>query len=336
MKVGLKSDIFKNCTDERLVAIKYLLYLCCYKNRHEVVMEGQLPSNMEEKLDGELLLFLKVASYASINGEKCHCEIMKRGDAYSDKPWFSVDEGIRYLSQPFMLILENSKNDAKFINTLIKVYGCNDLAKAMENGWMYYANAGGCANVSNFIEGLISQYQGKKKFLRCFVILDSDALYPTHENPKSLATKEYLHDNNIPHHIWEKRMLENYMPIEALPKGEWKQAYIHMSPQQMDHFAIQGGFKKDERFVSDKHTTSRADLLSDQAIFYSDVSEENYRKLSRGLELPNFKDAFPARFENQDTVNRATLQERTKHQTNPNELEGVLREISQNLAMKEE
>ena len=334
MNVGLKSDIFRNCTDEQLVAIKYLLYLCWYKNRHEVVLEGQLPQNIEDQLDGELLQLLKISSYARINGAECNCEIMKRGDDYNDRPWFSVDEGIRYLSQPFMLILENSKNDSKFITALIEIYGFDVLAKAIANGWMYYANAGGCTNVPNFIEGLLSQYQEKKKFLRCFVLLDSDALYPMHNNLKAAATKKYLLDNNIPHHIWEKRMLENYMPIEALPKGsDWELAYIHLSPQQMDHYAIHGGFKKDERFACDKKTTNRADLVPEQATFFNSVSDANYVLLYNGLELPNFKEAFPDLFSNRDNVNYDTLQERTAHQSNPNELKDVLEEIAQQLAM---
>ena len=334
MRVGLKSDIFKGCTDETWVALNYLLYVCTYKNRHEVILEGQLPDKADKYLGTDFAQLLKFTGASYVNGAEPDCKIMKNGDNYLDKPWFSIDEGIRYLSQPFMLVLENSKNDAIFIETLIGIYGRNDITRAIKNGWMYYVNAGGCTNVPNFIQGLMSQYQDKKKFLRCYVILDSDALYPAHDNPKSSKTKQYLRENNIPHHIWEKRMMENYMPIEALPNGSWKNAFIHLSPEQKDHYAIHGGFKKEEKFAcDDKRSTHRSDLIAGQAAFYSDVSAANYKKLEKGYEIPNFKDEYPARFLDRRTVNRETLNNRISHQNNPHELETVLEEIAQHLAM---
>ena len=123
MRVGLKSDIFKGCTDETWVALNYLLYICTYKNRHEVMLEGQLPANADKYLGTDFVQLLKFTGASFINGVESNCKIMKNGDIYRDEPWFSLDEGIRYLSQPFMLILENSKNDAIFIEALIDIFG---------------------------------------------------------------------------------------------------------------------------------------------------------------------------------------------------------------------
>ena len=129
-------------------------------------------------------------------------------------------------------------------------------------------------------------------------------------------------------------MMENYMPDEALPDGHWKRAYIHLSSEQKDHYAIQGGFKKDEKFAcDDKRTTQRLDLIPGQAAFYSDVSAANYRKLEKGSEMPNFKETFPALFSNRRVVCRDSLNNRTSHQSNPNELENVLDEITLHLTM---
>lgn len=334
MKVGIKLDIFNDATDETIVAIKHLLYLSAYKNRHVLRVEGNLPKEWEERLDSDQILRLRTADYIFINDETYDCEIMKSGDDYTDRPWFSLDEGIQFLSQPFKVIMENNKNDAMFIDTLIKYYRCTALQIAHDMKWMEYENAGGCTNVSNYIESLMKQCQGKKKFLRCFVILDSDSFYPGHDNPNAAETKRFLQENGIPHHVWEKRMLENYMPEDALPDDDWKRAYIHLSPRQKDYYKIEGGFKKDEHFNKNKNlTTNRSDLLPEQATFYSDVSEANYRKLYEGLIMPNFKDRYPTLFIESPYVNRESLQNRIKHQNNPNEFQNLLDEIVQTMAI---
>ena len=334
MNVGLNVDIFWNATEDTWVGVKYLLYICRYHSRHKLVLQGTVPQNIEDELDEDQISMLKSASAKYINGTPCDCEIQKYGDIYTEQSKFSLDEGIRYLSQPFMIVLENSKNDAMFIETLIECFNKSDLQEAQRNGWLCYTNAGGCSNVVNLIEGMLAQYGGKSKFLRCFVILDSDAFYPGHVNKNSQTTKEYLSNNLIPHHVWEKRMMENYLPIEALPEGEWKNAYASMSPQQKDHYNIVGGFGKDEHFEhSRSETTDRTCLLHDQALYFSTVSDTNYLKLRTGVNLAHVKGTFPLLFNNRNDVNYDTLIQRTMHQSNPNELQDLLNEIVQTMAI---
>ena len=334
MKVGLNIDIFRGATEDTWVGLKYLLYICRYHTRHTLILQGAIPKDIGAQLDDDQISMLKSASIKFINGTSVECEIQKFGESYTEQSKFSLDEGIRYLSQPFMIVLENSKNDAVFIETLIECFNKTDLQIAQQNGWLCYTNAGGCSNVENFIEGLLAQYGGKTKFLRCFVILDSDAFYPGHVNQKSQPTKDYLENNLIPHHVWEKRTMENYMPIEALPDGEWKKAYVNMSPQQMDYYNIVGGFGKDEHFEhSRSEITNRSFLLHDQAVFFSSVSESNYQKLHTGVDMGHAKCNFPQMFNNRDNVNYDTLIQRTAHQQNPNELKELLDEIVQAIAI---
>lgn len=334
MKVGINVDIFNDDSHDRWLAIKHLLYMCMYRERHTLILEGGVPKGIESKLEPEHVQLLRFASVKHHNGAIGDCKIMNTGDVHSDLPYFSIDEGIKYLAQPLTVIMENNNNDAKFIDTLIECYNRVDLQKAMEERWLTYDNAGGCSNVPNLIRRMLTQYGGKSKFLRCYVILDSDAFYPGHINPNAEATREYLRENGIPHHVWEKRMMENYIPSEALPESPWKQAYVHMTPQQQDYYNIPDGFRKDEHFNRSRNiVTDRTCLLQEQATFYETVSDTNYAILYNGLELSNFKEAFPELYANRDNVNYETLQNRIAHQNNPYELEDVLNEIAHHLAM---
>ena len=194
MKVGINVDIFSDNSHDRWIAIKHLLYMCLYHERHTLILEGGVPKGIESKLEPEHVQLLRFASVKYHDGAIGDCKIMNTGDAHSDLPYFSIDEGIRYLAQPLTIIMENNNNDAKFIDTLIECYHRYDLQKAMAEGWLTCDNAGGCSNVPNLIRRMLKQNGDKSKFLRCFVILDSDAFYPGHINQNAEATRVFLKD----------------------------------------------------------------------------------------------------------------------------------------------
>lgn len=328
MRVCIDSDIICNITDDDYGVLKYLMYICSYHNRYTLCIDGNLPDGCERHLTQSEKDLFKCASINAINNSQYDCTISRQGGNYVEEPIFTLDESIRYLIQPVSIVLENNKNDALFIDALIRSYNKRELIEAKKEHWFCYMNAGGCSNVCNLIEAMLAQFDNKRKFLRCYVILDSDKLAPAHINPKNKKTELYLTQHCIPYHIWEKRMMENYMPDDAMPDGPWKKAYVFLSEDQKDYYNLAHGFEKDEKFIPrDDKMYSRTSLLKEQWDFYSDLTEGNYRILHKGVGLKQFKEEFPKFFSDTTKVYYEVLQQRTAHQKNPDELKDLLDEI---------
>lgn len=329
MRVLLKSNIFQKLEDDSFLEIKYLLYLSLYRTRHKLYYDGVITKQMQEFFTEDELLLLRQAYVNASNEDVGYdCIVTKYGYRHDHKPYFTVEEAIYYLGQPVAVVLENNRNDAKFIDALIRCYGREQLFDAQRNHWLCYMNAGGCSNVRNVLEAMLASNFDRIKFLRCYVILDSDKFAPNHVNLNAVPTPQYLSSKRIPYHVLEKRMMENYLPDEALPEGQWKNAYCNMTELQKDFYNIAEGFEKDEKFnLPSGAPHDRTTLPIEQQVFYQHVSAINYSRLYHGAQIPNFKKCFPDFFGNSDTVNYNTLQQRIAHQGNPNELKDLLCEI---------
>jgi hypothetical protein len=158
---------------------------------------------------------------------------------------YTIEEAIVFFNQPVSIVLENSKNDATFILSIIKHFGIdNGYNKAQEhidNGWLVFENAGGCTNIPNFMEGFLNRFKELAKtnnrnisdFFRGIILIDSDkefenqSIKSTHKsllsklNLLQIDTSNILNSNyllinqNNKIHILEKRMMENYLPKDV-------------------------------------------------------------------------------------------------------------------------
>ena len=256
---------------------------------------------------------------------------------------FNLDESIRFFLQPVSVILENSKNDASFINAIVDHFdvkneaGLKILREFIDNGWLQYENAGGCGNVKNFIEGKLQSFNALAvknnravyDYLRCTVILDSDKHYPT-ESFKDLYVEleEYLLKIGVrKYHILAKRSMENYMPDEVVINltqtknlnlrsklnTRWVTLYSNLTAVQKDYLSYNGDFKKDE--------DGNVVMAKEVAQVYT-LSKENIEILRKGLTYPKFKDEFPNLF-NDPLVNKKSLSDRA----GSDELEMILEKI---------
>lgn len=332
MIIRLNKNIFNDMDSERRLAIQYLLCIATYHNRYTIILPSPLQESVARMFEHRDVELLKQAYIHSINRVECDCEISNDGYKEDTKLIFSLDESIRYLLQPVYVVLENNKNDGKFITEMIRVYKHEKLSKALKEQWLCYLNAGGCSNIQNVIDALLSAFNEKKKFLRCYVILDSDKLASNHVNKKSLKYCNVLTQQTIPHHIWEKRMMENYIPDDAIPNSKWKNAYVHLSDEQKDYYCISEGFAKDEGIEEDGYTKPTGAvgidlLLPCEKRLFSTLSEKTYSLLQKGM--PNYsKNTFPDLFEDPNVVNRKTMAVRLRVNDGYNEVESVLSEIS--------
>jgi len=264
---------------------------------------------------------------------------------------FDVEEAIRFFNQPVSIILENNKNDAYFIKAII--YHFDSLGKIKEhlkNGWIKFENAGGCTNVSNFIEGELKSFEelasrnnkNSSDYFRGIIILDSDREYQNQpiKNQYQILTSDLKTKNINNFHILEKRTMENYMPddvfkeIEAeLTKSEkelrlWINVYKNLDSTQKDYLNFNKGFSRDFADLDMNIRTLYANLSTTNFAILKkgfNFNEKNVKGIKQNQDLEKgFKNSFPKKFES-SRVNKYTLFQRA----NSNELEDILNKINQ-------
>jgi hypothetical protein len=257
---------------------------------------------------------------------------------------FSIKEAIKYLEQPFSLIIENKLNDAHFFDSLIKHFPelSKKIKKHKEERWFQYDMGGGSTIIQNLraemksFEGAIYK-KHSSEYLRCFVLIDSDRRFPNEELKNETKTLvDFLDRCKVPFHILEKREMENYLPIEVFSEindnNDFVDAFIKLNPFQKDYFDIENGFN-----------VNRFEKLPDAVQFlYNDLGtkekdifiNKNLKKINGSLE-ENFKSHFPRLFLS-PKVNKENLLARCAHHSNdpnihpynPKELPELLTEIS--------
>ncbi|WP_152613809.1 hypothetical protein [Vibrio renipiscarius] len=252
---------------------------------------------------------------------------------------YSPFEAFNFLSAPLQIILENSRNDAYFLKAIFKCFRQDSKAieKHIDNRWIKFVMGGG-STVQQVIETELESFgsgrftREKKDYLRCFVLLDSDKEYsgaPLKQGTRNLV--QFLSENQVPHHILEKREMENYIPAIAFDRVTenrlFVEAYLRLSPEQKDYFDLEKGFR-DVNFNS---------LPEEFQTFFSSVNEQdrvvfraNDLKRFTGEGRDDFKSECPKLFQ-LECVDKASLLERTLHQQNPNELKDIIQKIREQL-----
>ena len=240
----------------------------------------------------------------------------------------NFDEAKIFFQQPFLIILENNLNDGHFIDSLIKAFGNKKIVKHKDKCWLIYENGGGCTNMINCIEAIKNRFNNLPKsnenYLRCFVIVDCDKKYPLEPNKDDKNTLfRYLEENNINYHQLYKRKIENYLPLAIFEGYYQNQKYISIlkgfKSDMLDFFNIEKGF----------NNIHRNKLSQEEKGLYENVSDSDFSFLkSKNFKKQNFKSEVPKLF---SQVTKEMFEENSKHQTNPNELEDLLKAITKEL-----
>ena len=153
--------------EDNITSLNRLISLCLYKRRYDVFIDLNTAETTDfyKSLNPTDKLIIE-QSYTRYIQEVLTAKVIVDGE-------YTFDEAIRFLDQPFTIILENNNNDAFFFEKLIEEF--NTKAKKIrhleKNGWLEYGNAGGCGNISNFIDGKLRMFDGlpknnKYKYLR--------------------------------------------------------------------------------------------------------------------------------------------------------------------------
>lgn len=329
MHIEINSETFKNSS---FADIKKILSVLSYKKRYTFHLDYtdilNSPNFMSlDKSDQEVIR--ESYAYNITSGLKKTHEI---SDSLG-KNIFNIQESILYFDQPLLIILENNLNDSYLFTKISEVYS-DVIVNSLNNLWIKYENAGGCTNIINCIESYKKTYnkisRNGYRFIRCFVLVDSDKKSPTSgTTPERDNLEKYLTKHNITFHILEKREMENYMPDIVFSTfltghNDYKDAYLRLSDIQKDFFDIEKGFNSRKRFNQ---------LPTEIQTLYESISEDdkttfrnNDLKKLNGSTRENFKTDFPQFFES-ELVTKELLEQRISHQNNSNELRDIIDKV---------
>lgn len=263
-----------------------------------------------------------------------HCEVVKDASAISNEKIFSIKEAIEFANTPLIVMVENSNNDSPFIRLIFNLYTKERTTPYYERR-LDFDHAGGCGAIKGILTEKLKQNGVSPKMLRYYIIVDGDKRYQTQEVIKYNTLVEYLDQNKIPYHIFEKRCMENYMPSAVFPNSSgntnWLNAYKALSPTQRDYYNIGGGLKGDlpdetKKKLKNDNSNIRSLLSIEQQNFYSDVPEVNLIRLAEGYNIKHFKEEFPKGFDSA-LITREILDSIQLHQSNPNELKQLANDI---------
>jgi hypothetical protein len=120
-----------------------------------------------------------------------------------------LSEALRLLMQPLRVLVENSLNDRCFIENVSEP-ARGRLQQAITRGWLRFEHAGGVDSMPQLIDSYPAY-----ELARMFVIADRDndtaELSADAERVQCVCNKEL-----VTAHIWTRRAIENYIPLEAL------------------------------------------------------------------------------------------------------------------------
>lgn len=324
MIIEIKPNIFED--NQNLKDVNYLLNIFSENRRYDYFCEYSLIKGTS--LFNNLLKLNKdlIEEYFNRFVGESNLKIGYTVSKVSSETEFNFEEAKIFFNQPFIVILENSLNDGYFIDQVITAFKKKGkvIRRHKKNNWLKYGNGGGCTNIPNFIEGEKKNFKDlpkeNHKYLKCFVLIDSDKRFPTDVRPERDKLFKYLTENNIPYHELTKREMENYLPDEVISlidkNDEYIKAYLSLSPTQKDYFDIEKGFEDKNLNSFDQGVKDLYDGLSNEVISI-------FRK--KKMNIDNFKTEFPKLFEQAKQEN---LKNRTNHQSNPSEIEDILGKIT--------
>jgi len=322
MLIEIQRDIFNDIEDQE--KLRKLILDLGYKHRYDyyidipVVEHSELFRNLYEsnkEVIGEYFI------RQTTENNKINYSVSNTNQSNTT---FSLDESIIFFNQPFQIILENSSNDCYFLNAMINNF--KKVAKKIRifkrEHWLRYEMGGGADNIINFIEAEKNNHGGQTKFLKCYVLIDSDLEYPLTPNPKRKKLEEYLEKNKVRYHILEKREMENYLPdqiVEKVSGDEFIKTYLGLSQPQKDYIDLENGFQYNRMSLEKR----KPEIFK----YYQSLSDVEIEKLRHGLKhlFKNFKVEFPKLFEE---ATQEGLLQITKNQNDPEELQNILKDIN--------
>jgi len=209
------------------------------------------------------------------------------------QPLLPLEIALAFLSQPFIIFVENRRHDSAFLRATATGWRKQKLEKLLNKDWIKFEAGGGTGEILKYVEEISKQ---PEKCQRHFVLFDSDAKKPKMTDEKSQKIVQAC-EPLIWHHQLRRREIENYLPLAAL--WEWTkihkkkkichsrrklvEAFKKLSLKQRHHFDLKKGFQGD---LGVKVAEKKTELEKGHRLvgsFYQHVSTEIIIILAKGF-----------------------------------------------------
>lgn len=279
-----------------------------------------------QSLPPNLQGIIKQSLIANVNSSPYQGEVIDvcmNGHLEMARKIFSIQEAIDYVTSPVLVYVENIQNDGYFLNCIIKHFGSSRVKKALEKNKIRPEHLGGCGSTKAVFSRKEQEFRNKIKFFRYYVLWDSDQEFFDDTNHKYDRAICDLNKWKIKYHILKKREAENYLPDDAIRElcgsnnNDWFNAFLHLTDEQKDFYDMQCGFKI--------AACDRNSMKEEIKNLYSNVSDANWDRLSKGSGIANFKERSLKQFEESSYVHKQSLLKRMPQ--NPDELSDIASEL---------
>nr|WP_294922886.1 hypothetical protein [uncultured Flavobacterium sp.] len=239
--------------------------------------------------------------------------------------YFGTKEAYLYLNQPLNILVENSEYEPPFINAIIRNFDYSgEIKYAKDELWLKFSNGGG-SSIEGVLRGEMQNSfnnivftKSKEKYLRYFVIKDSDKKYKEEVLP--ISKSKFLDDYGIDKHILYKREKENYISnniyesfIYDHVKKNYANSFLRLNNDQKDFLDIEKGFSYFNSVNSVRKVKEKETLEEEVLKLFDNISNSDYLNVGIGFSVsfPGFKSNFSKKF---DVMSKEDMYQRIKHQ----------------------
>ena len=206
-------------------------------------------------------------------------------------------DALRFLAQPFSIVLENEWYDGSFLLWMAKALNFQTFLSAYRRRLFQFRDAGGKGELARSSElltrGVWPRSDGaydEAWRLWNAVILDNDADYPGHDPNNGIR------EACRPHSAWvrqlSRRSIESYLPqasmLRLFPKGDDHMrvyAFFRLTDRQRCHYHLKKGFMLPGSTVSPtKAVYAASDAVDAQTkALYASVADDDWPLLAVGF-----------------------------------------------------
>jgi hypothetical protein len=133
-------------------------------------------------------------------------------DWNADPPLATVSDAHRLMLRPFRVLVENRRNDFRFLLAMANDAQRAELERRVGQDWLNFEHGGGITEME------ISVQEWKRdpiKRLTLWVLFDSDSRRPGQPSAQAKRLRGAC-SSRIPHHMLARRSIENYVTRPAL------------------------------------------------------------------------------------------------------------------------
>jgi hypothetical protein len=278
--------------------------------------------------------FYKFVTRSALDNPKSKLIFLKIStNTYGPCGLFNLLYAKKLLSSPLLVVVESAGSDGTFVKALIRCFGNKSIKTAVERDWIMFDNAGGSGGLGSAIGRIEERLSKEVAKRRTFVLFDSD-----HEHAKdnwrgkseSRARLE-LEENGYAIYGLYKRMIENYLPDEALKEIVTKRGdtvandtlkiVLGFSPEQRDFYHLKKGFNYNSKVEGYPKKLF-------QNVF-ANKNSPDYRTLHKGFESLRLVEGFDV----EQLVTGQSLRARCTHHpsTQKDELENIVKTLTEML-----